>query len=64
MVTITNSRGITLSANATLNGAPLRRLAPVTLPGMGDYAERIEGRQRRRERAGVRSAKRSFLSGM
>jgi hypothetical protein len=56
--------GVTLSANASANGMPLRARHLSTLPGHSDFAERLDGRQRRKERQAVRGAKRSFLAGM
>lgn len=62
MVTFTNHRRITLSANAGQNGAQLH-MRTVTTPGAGDYAERAEGRDRRRVRRQVRAAKSAWLEG-
>ncbi len=61
MVTLKTANGITLSANASQNGFPLR-VAAFKVPGMGDYAERNDGRQRRRVRRERISDKRAFLS--
>lgn len=61
MVTIQNDRGVTLSANATLNGFP-RVVVPFKIAGMGDYAKRPEGRQRRAERLARIAAKRAELN--
>lgn len=55
--------GISLSAGAAQNGLPLAS-HPFTTPGAGDYAERAEGRDRRRVRRARISDKRSFLAGM
>lgn len=52
--------GISLSAGAAVNGLPLA-LRPFVTPGAGDYAERAEGRDRRRVRRQVRAGKRSWL---
>lgn len=52
--------GVSLSASAAINGFPLPRRV-VLAPGLGDFADRAEGRSRRIERRNVRSAKRSFL---
>lgn len=54
--------GISLSAGAAQNGLPLAS-RPFTTPGAGDYAERAEGRDRRRVRRAVRSGKRAWLEG-
>lgn len=62
MVKITQN-GISLSASATANGMPLVE-RPFLTVGAGDYAERSEGRERRKVRRAVCAAKRSFLSGM
>jgi hypothetical protein len=47
--------GVSLSAHAGANGAPLR---PFITPGAGDYAERVAGHDRRRVRRFVGSNKR------
>lgn len=60
MVTIT-VKGVTLSANATANGFP-RPVTPFKIIGMGDYAERNDGRERRRVRRERIGDKRAFLS--
>lgn len=52
--------GISLSAGAAVNGMPLI-VPPFTTPGAGDYAERAEGRDRRRVRRQVRAAKSAWL---
>ena len=62
MVKITKM-GVSLSAGAALNGMPLVE-RPFLTVGAGDYAERSEGRDRRKVRRAVCAAKRSFLSGM
>ncbi len=54
--------GISLSAGAAVNGYVLA-VRPVTTPGAGDYAERSEGRDRRRVRRAVRAAKSAWLEG-
>lgn len=54
--------GISLSAGAALNGWPVP-VRTVTTPGAGDYAERAEGRDRRRVRRQVRAAKSAWLEG-
>lgn len=59
MQTITLN-GVTLSAGAVLNGYPMPRRTFLA-PGLGDFADRLEGRTRRLERRNVRSAKRAFL---
>ena len=61
MVTIKNAAGVTLSANATLNGFP-RVVVPFKVPGMGDYAKRDEGRARRRQRLERIALKRAELN--
>lgn len=61
MVTIQNNHGVTLSANATLNGMP-RRVTPFLVPRMGDYAKRPEGRQRRAERLARIADKRAAIN--
>jgi hypothetical protein len=63
MVTFTTPNGITLSANACLNGAALH-VRPVITVGAGDYAERAEGRDRRKVRRQRISDKRAFLASM
>lgn len=63
MVTLKTANGVTLSANATLNGFP-RVVVPFKVIGMGDYAERNDGRQRRRIRRERISDKRSFIASM
>ena len=62
MVKITKN-GVSLSANASANGMPLAD-RPFLTTGAGDYAERAEGRDRRKVRRAVCAAKRSFLAGM
>lgn len=52
--------GISLSAGAAVNGMPLI-VPPFTTPGAGDFANRSEGRDRRRVRRAVRAGKRSWL---
>lgn len=59
-MTTISIKGVSLSAHAGENGAPLR---PFTTPGAGDYAGRVEGRDRRRIRRAVRAGKRSWLEG-
>lgn len=61
MVTIQNDRGVTLSANATLNGFP-RVVVPFKVARMGDYAKRPEGRQRRAERLARIADKRAAIN--
>lgn len=54
--------GISLSAGAAVNGLPLA-LRPFVTPGAGDYAERAEGRDRRRVRRQRLADKRAYLMG-
>jgi hypothetical protein len=59
MVT-TTYKGVTLSAHAVRNGAPMPvHSAPVI---RGDFAAGSAGKARRIERRDARSAKRSFLA--
>jgi hypothetical protein len=54
--------GVTLSANASANGFPLRSVPAVyTVAGMGDFAERDAGRERRRIRRERQNEKAAFL---
>lgn len=51
MVTIVSRTGVSLSASATINGFPPATVSrKFKLAGMGDYANREEGRARRQER--------------
>lgn len=62
MVTIVSRTGVSLSASATLNGFHPATLArPFKVAGMGDYAAREEGRQRRQERRQRLADKRAYL---
>lgn len=61
-MTIIKRNGVSLSAGAAVNGFPLLQRVHLR-PGMGDFADRAEGRARRLERRNVRGAKRSFLEG-
>lgn len=62
MVTIVSRTGVSLSASATINGFPPATLArPFKVAGMGDYAAREEGRQRRQERRQRLAAKSAYL---
>lgn len=63
-MTTISINGVTLSANASANGFPLRRNGRSDPSHAGDYAERAEGRLRRSERVFVRAGKRSFIAGM
>jgi hypothetical protein len=58
MVKITKN-GISLSASATANGMPLIE-RPFLTVGAGDYAERAEGRDRRKVRRARISDKHCF----
>ncbi len=51
---------VTLSANASANGMP-RLVLPFKVHGMGDYAKRPEGRERRKLRRETIAEKRAFL---
>ena len=62
MVKITKL-GVSLSASATANGMPLVE-RPFLTVGAGDYAERSEGRERRKVRRQRISDKRAFLASM
>jgi hypothetical protein len=62
-MTIIKRNSISLSANASENGFPLTA-RPFLTPGAGDFAGRVEGRDRRKVRRLRISDKRSFLSGM
>jgi hypothetical protein len=62
MVTFTKN-GVSLSAGAAVNGMPLA-LRPFLTVGAGDYAERAEGRERRKVRRQRISDKRAFLASM
>lgn len=59
-MTIIIRNGVSLSAHAGLNGMPLR---PIITPGVGDYAERTEGRDRRRVRRRRIAEKHAYLMG-
>ena len=62
MVTLISRNGVTLSANATANGFPPSTFArKFKVAGMGDYAARVEGRQRRTERRQRLASKRAYL---
>jgi hypothetical protein len=63
MTTIQNSRGISLSASASVNGWPVATPSAITFPGRGDFAEREGGRIRRNERRARIAFKRSGLEG-
>jgi hypothetical protein len=62
MVTFTNARGITLSANASANGCPVI-LSRIVFSGRGDFAERLGGRIRRNERRARIAAKAAWVNG-
>jgi hypothetical protein len=56
-------KGVTLSAHAVLNGARDPSFVDVLMtPKRGDFASRLGGKLRRKERFAVISAKRSFLA--
>lgn len=63
MVTFTTSRGITLSANASINNAELGLLSIQPMRGRGDFAARVGGRIRRADRKARIASKRSWLEG-
>lgn len=62
-MTIIKRNSISLSANASENGFPLTA-RPFLTPGAGDFAGRIEGRDRRKVRRLRISDKRAFLASM
>lgn len=63
-MTIIKRNSISLSANASENGFPLTA-RPFLTPGAGDFAGRIEDRDRRRVRRARLSEKHSYRnSGM
>lgn len=62
-MTIIKRNSISLSANASENGFPLSE-RPFITPGAGDFAGRVEGRDRRKVRRLRISDKRAFLAGM
>ena len=63
MVTFTNSRGITLSANASINNAGLGLVPVQAMRGRGDFAARVGGRIRRADRKARIASKRAWLEG-
>lgn len=60
-MTIIKRNSISLSANASENGFPLTA-RPFLTPGAGDFAGRVEGRDRRKVRRLRISDKRAFLA--
>jgi hypothetical protein len=63
MVTITNAKGISLSANAAINNAELGLVPVATYRGRGDFAARVGGRIRRQDRRNAIARKRAWLEG-
>lgn len=59
MTTLKASNGVTLSAHATTNGD----LLFPAIVGRGDFATRLGGRVRRRDRIARLRIKRAFLEG-